>query len=129
MDENTEQMIRWYVAGASLSFGFIILVQEGFSAYYARTGVGLETISGEILFALFTIIHLVGGFFGGYLVGRKRGENAARTGVTTALLAYIIEFVYNLIFFGSFGGNLLAVLGLVCGSVFGAMYASHESGR
>ena len=124
MNENSEQMIRWYVAGASLAFGFIILIQEAFGTYYTWTGVELETISGEFLFALFAILHLIGGFLGGYLVVRKRKENIIRVGIITAILAYIIEFIYNLIFVGSFGGNIYALLSLVIGSIFGALFAS-----
>ena len=87
MGESSEQAVKEIVAGASLAFGVVLLVQEGLGAYYVWTGVSLETISGELLFALFIILHLSGGFLGGYLVGRKRKENIIRAGVIAALLA------------------------------------------
>ena len=126
MDKNSEQAINDIVAGASLAFGIVLLVQEGLGLYYAWVGVELETISGGFLFALFAILHLIGGFLGGYLVGRKKKENIIRAGIITAILAYIIEFIYNLIFVGSFGGNIYAVLSLVIGSIFGALFASRS---
>lgn len=129
MGESSEQAVKECVAGASLAFGVVLLVQEGLGAYYALTGGSLETVSGELLFALFVILHLTGGFLGGYLVGRKREKNIFRAGIITAFLAYIIEFAYNLIFVGSFGGNLFALLGLVGGSAFGALYASRASSQ
>jgi len=124
MSKEPPKVIREYVAGASLAFGIVILVQEVIGAYYAWTGVVLETISGEYLLAVFTIIHFVGGFLGGYLVHRRSGDNAIRAGFVTALMAFVIEFVYNFIFIRSFGGNLLALLSLVGGSIIGAFSAS-----
>lgn len=126
MSEESPKVMREYVAGASLAFGVVLLVQEGIGAYYAWTGVGSETISGEFLFVLFAVIHFIGGFLGGYLVLRRNREKTIRAGAATALLAYIIEFVYNLIFVGSFGGNLLAILSLVVGSIIGAASASRS---
>lgn len=126
MSEESPKVMEEYVAGASLAFGVVLLVQEGVGAYYAWARIGPEIIRGEHLFALFAGIHLIGGFLGGYLVCRRSGEKTIRAGVVTALLAYIIEFVYNLIFAGSFGGNLLAMLSLVIGSIIGAAYASRS---
>ena len=126
MSEESPKVMEVYVAGASLAFGVVVLVQEGIGAYYAWMSIGPEIMRGEHLFALFAGIHLIGGFLGGYLVCRRSGEKTIRAGVVTALLAYIIEFVYNLIFAGSFGGNLLAMLSLVLGSIIGAAYASRS---
>jgi len=129
MSEEPPKVIGEYVAGASLAFGIVILVQEVIGAYYAWTGVVPETISGEYLLAVFTIIHFAGGFLGGYLVRRRSGDNAIRTGFVTALMAFVIEFVYNFIFVRSFGGNLLALLSLVGGSIIGAFSASRSLPR
>ncbi len=129
MSEEPPKVPGGYVAGASLAFGIVILVQEVLGAYYAWTGVVPETISGEYLLAVFTIIHFVGGFLGGYLVRRRSGDKAIRAGFVTALMAFGIEFVYNFIFIRSFGGNLLALLSLVGGSILGALTASRSLPR
>jgi uncharacterized protein YneF (UPF0154 family) len=129
MSEESPKVIREYVAGASLAFGIVILAQEALGVYYAWTGVVPETISGEYLLAVFTIIHFVGGFLGGYLVRRRSSDNAIRAGFVTALMAFVIEFVYNFIFVRSFGGNLLALLSLVGGSIIGAFSASRSLQR
>jgi hypothetical protein len=124
MSEEPPKVIGEYVAGASLAFGIVILVQEVLGAYYAGTGIVPETISGEYLLAVFTITHFAGGFLGGYLVRRRSGDKAIRAGFVTALMAFVIEFVYNFIFIRSFGGNLLALLSLAGGSIIGALSAS-----
>jgi len=126
MSEESPKVMEVYVAGASLAFGIVILVQEALRAYYAWTGVIPEAISGEYLLAVFTIIHFVGGFLGGYLVRWRSGDKTIRAGVVTALMAFIIEFVYNFIFVRSFGGNLLALLSLVGGGIIGAFSASRN---
>lgn len=124
MSEKSQQIIMEYVAGASLAFGFVVLFHEGLGVFYSWVGADLETVSGELLFVLFTTIHIIGGFMSGYLVCRRSEEKALRAGVITAILSYVIEFVYNIIFVGSFGGNLLALISLLVGSVSGAVFAS-----
>ncbi len=126
MSEESPKVMEVYVAGASLAFGVVVLVQEGVGAYYAWMNIGPEIIRGEHLFAIFVGVHLIGGFLGGYLVCRRSGEKTIRAGVVTALLAYIIESGYNIVFAGSFGGNLLSMLSLVLGSIIGAAYASRS---
>lgn len=125
MAEEAQKVMGDYVAGASLAFGIIILAHELLGAYYAWQGAEPGGINEELILAVFSIVHLLGGLSGGYLVGRRNKRSVVQTGIFTALLAFIIESVYFLVFTGSFEGNLLALLSLIVGSVLGAVLASH----
>ena len=128
MEASSGQRIREYVVGAFIALSVVLLASEAFSAFFARMGRQVESISVDLI-GLFICLHLVGGILGGYLVGQRRKEDIIRAGAITALFAYIFEFIYKLLFVGAFHNSLYSMLGFFFGGVAGANYARYRRVR
>ena len=126
----SERDFRNYLAGAALAFGVVLLTSQIIKLVFGETSIVEGDALYSLIFNIYLIAHLGGGFFGGYLVARVRRIDYIQTGTVTAILAYIFEFVYNLII-EPIHLDIYAVVSLLIGGIIGAMFfrAKTERGR
>ncbi len=119
MDKTNKQSFQIYFAGASLAFGFPLLLGEIVGGI---VGTNLSNDFSETFSILYVLLHLIGGLFGGALVARNVPEQEAlKSGAITGLLAYVLHQIIYFIFFGAgVIGDPYTLITLVGGSVIGA---------
>jgi hypothetical protein len=125
MERDLGGLLREYMAGGFLAFGFVLLTREVFITYFTWTGAVIE-VFGRDLLGLSTILHVAGGFLAGHLVSRRREEDVFRAGATTALFAYIVEFIFDNLFTGAFINGIWIVSGYLMGGVLGAVFSNYK---
>ncbi|MFP3952017.1 MAG: hypothetical protein ACLFVP_07780 [Candidatus Bathyarchaeia archaeon] len=115
----SKQDFKDYLAGASLTFGIIILMFQVISEFIGASGrkVGL---SDPLMFAVYLLPHILGGTIATYLVARRRKTNLLRAGMMTVLLAYALESIYYMIF-GNVLSDIWSLLALVVGGFLGSI--------
>jgi hypothetical protein len=117
--------MRLYLAGAALSFGFVLFTREAFTIYFTLTGASIGSFNKDLL-GLSVILHFIGGLLGGYLVSRRRNKEILRAGVTTALFAYILEFLVDGLFIGQFANGIWIAASYIAGSGLGVLYSNYK---
>ncbi len=119
MDKTDRRRFQIFFAGASVAFGFPLLVGEIFGGI---AGTGLSNDFSETFSMLYVLLHLIGGLLGGALVARNVSEQeTVKTGAITGLLAYVFHQIIYFIFFGAgVIGDPYTLVTLVGGSVVGA---------
>ena len=128
MDKTDKRSFQIYFAGASLAFGFPLLVGEIVGGII---GARLFNDYSETFSIIYVLLHLIGGLLGGALVTRNVPEQEAiKSGAITGLLAYVFHQIIYFIFFGAgVIGDPYTLVALVSGSVVGAFLYGKLSGR
>lgn len=119
MEKTDRQSFQIYFAGASLAFGFPLLVGEIVGGII---GTSLYNDFSETFSIIYVLIHLIGGLLGGALVARNVPEQETlKSGAITGLLGYVFHQIIYFIFFGAgVIGDPYTLVGLVGGSIIGA---------
>ena len=119
MEDENKRRFQIYFSGASLAFGFPLLVGEIFG------GIADAFLSNDfsVTFSIiYVLLHLIGGLLGGSLVARNVPEQEAiKSGAITGMLAYLFHQIVYFVFFGAgVIGDPYTLVTLVGGSVAGA---------
>lgn len=119
MEYTERKRFQIYFAGASLAFGFPLLVGEIFGGIADAFLSNDFSVSFSIIYVL---LHLIGGLLGGSLVARNVPEQEAiKSGAITGMLAYLFHQIVYFVFFGAgVIGDPYTLVTLVGGSVAGA---------
>ncbi len=128
MEKTEKHFFKIYFAGASLAFGFPLILVE-------IIGVigGLRLIDEfSLVYSIsFILLHLLGGLLGGALVVKNMPErDHIKSGLVTGLLAYLLhQFTYVVFYSAGVLGDPYTLLGLVGGSTAGAFIFGRLYGR
>lgn len=122
MKDNQKILQVENLAGASISLGLIILIDQTLGLIYSFVGsVIMNNLINESLF-FYVIIHTFTGSVSGYLVEKKTGNQNFQTLILTSFLAYIFEALYYQLLIGTFEG-IWSLTSLVVGGITGFFFA------
>ena len=124
MTDQKKQIFQIYFAGASLAFGFPLLVGEVISLVFG----GFSNEFSQLFSILYILLHVLGGLVGGTLVARKVDkQETVRAGAVTGLLAFLLHQVVYSFFYGTgVIGDPFTLFALIGGSIAGAMYTKQK---
>ena len=119
MEKTDTRRFQIFFAGASVAFGFPLLIGEILGGI---AGTGLSDDFSETLSILYILLHLIGGLLGGALVARNVSEQEIiKSGAITGLLAYVFHQIIFFIFFGAgVIGDPYTLVALIGGSIVGS---------
>ena len=119
MEKTDRQSFQIYFSGASLAFGFPLLVGEIVGGII---GASLYNDYSETFPIIYVLLHLTGGLLGGALVTKNVPEQKTlKSGAITGLLAYVFHQIVYFIFFGAgVIGDPYTLIALAGGSIIGA---------
>ncbi len=128
MEDENKRRFQIYFSGASLAFGFPLLVGEIFGGIADAFLSNDFSVSFSIIYIL---LHLIGGLLGGSLVARNVPEQEAiKSGAITGMLAYLFHQIVYFVFFGAgVIGDPYTLATLLGGSVIGAFPYGKLGGR
>jgi hypothetical protein len=118
--------LKEYLAGATISVGFILLAILILTNIYPFFNSSDPTIQEPVFLVLYIAIHIIGGTLGGYLVGMRNIERAIWTAMHTGAATYIIESVSFYLLRWSIAGDLWSLISLILGGVIGGMVARRK---
>jgi uncharacterized protein YneF (UPF0154 family) len=123
LSEKSDLELKEYLAGASISVGFILLAIIILTKIYPYINLSDPAIQEPVFLILYIVIHLVGGSIGGYLVGIRYIERAIWNAAHTGAATYIIESVSFYLLRWGIAGDLWSLISLLVGGVIGGMIA------
>lgn len=126
MSKRPDLELKEYLAGASISVGFILVAILILTNIYPYISSADPAIQEPVFLVLYISIHLVGGSLGGYLAGIKNIERAIWTAAHTGAATYIIESVSFFLLRWSIAGDLWSLISLLIGSVIGGLTARRK---